>query len=223
MLLGGELGESAKKRMRIWMSWRSQNLANRPLLQHEACIHHCQAVGSLGDHPEVVRDEDHRHALVRLKVEEEFQDLILDRHVQSRRRFVGDQELGVAADRHGDRRPLSHPTGKLVWVRVHSFATSGKPHALEQFERPQSCDLSCHLLVRTQHFGELSADRAHRIEARCRVLEHHAYIAAPQFPHGPRLELENAPAVEGDRTAAYDRAGRQEPDQRAAQDALPGS
>ena len=49
----------------------------------------------------------------------------LDRHVERRRRLVGDEQLRVARERHRDHHPLAHPAGELVRILVD--ASRGRP------------------------------------------------------------------------------------------------
>ena len=44
----------------------------------------------------------------------EVEDLGLDRDVQRRGRLVGDEELRVAGEGHGDHHALAHPAAELV-------------------------------------------------------------------------------------------------------------
>ncbi len=54
----------------------------------------------------------HFHAL------QQLQNLMLNRHVQRRGGFVGDQQLRLASDRHRDHDALLLPAGKLMRVAV---------------------------------------------------------------------------------------------------------
>ena len=63
-------------------------------------------VGHLGDDPQVVGDQHDRHPVALLEIEQQVEDLGLRRHVQRRRRLVGDQEPGIGGQRHRDHRPL---------------------------------------------------------------------------------------------------------------------
>ena len=74
------------------------------------------------------------------------EDLRLDRHVERRRRLVGDQQRRAADQRHRDHRALPQAAGKLERVACRSArAGSGKPtsrsisavcaHRLRRFDR----------------------------------------------------------------------------------------
>ena len=59
---------------------------------------------------------------------QQFEDLRLDRHVERRRRLVGDQHFRLQRQRHRDHRPLPHPAGELVRVVGRRAArASGMP------------------------------------------------------------------------------------------------
>ncbi len=63
---------------------------SRRLLDHTACVHHRDTVGEIRDHPQIVRDQHHRHAGLGLKVAQKVKDLRLDRRIEGCRRFIGD-------------------------------------------------------------------------------------------------------------------------------------
>src|SRR5256885_657792 len=67
-------------------------------------------------HAEVVRDEDRGRAEVLVHCAQQVEDLRLNRHVERRRRLVGDQHLRRRRQAHGDHRALPHATGELVRV-----------------------------------------------------------------------------------------------------------
>src|SRR3712207_7792710 len=52
--------------------------------------------------------------LFRSELAQQVEDLRLDRHVEGGGRLVGDQDLGLAGDRHRDHHALAHAAGELV-------------------------------------------------------------------------------------------------------------
>ena len=96
--------------------------------RHLAAVHHGHVVGDFGDHAEVVRDEDDRHAAVVAELAEDFENLGLDRDVEGGGRLVGDQQLRVAREGHRDHHALLLPAGHLVRIRIDRAAPgSGMP------------------------------------------------------------------------------------------------
>ena len=92
-------------------------------LDDPARVHDRDPVGATGDDPEVVGDQDHRHAEPLAEVVEQFEDLLLDGDVEGGGRLVGDQQLRLAGQRHGDHDPLAHAAGELV----REVARSARP------------------------------------------------------------------------------------------------
>ena len=62
--------------------------------------------------------DDQRGVELALQVAHQVEDLRLHGDVQRGGRLVGDQQLGVAGQRHGDHRALAHAAGELVRVVV---------------------------------------------------------------------------------------------------------
>ena len=93
-----------------------------------AAVHHGDCVAGLGDDAEVVGHEDDGEPARVPQLQQQPQDLRLHRHIQCRRRLVGDQNAGPASERRGDHRPLAHSAGKLVRVVVDSGAGVGNAH-----------------------------------------------------------------------------------------------
>ena len=88
----------------------------------------------LGDHAHVVRDHDERHVTLLLQGHEQVEDLRLDRHVERGRRLVGDEQLGIAGDRHGDHHALVHAAGELVRERRQAAFRRRDADLLQQFD-----------------------------------------------------------------------------------------
>ena len=81
-----------------------------------AGVHHGDTVRDARHDAEIVGDEDEGDAELALKIGEEAQNLRLDGHVERRRRLVGDEEVGVAHERHRDHHALAEPARKLMRV-----------------------------------------------------------------------------------------------------------
>jgi hypothetical protein len=72
------------------------------------------------------------HAVSLLELGEQIEDLRLNRHVERRRRLVGDEEFGLARQRHRDHHALAHPAGELVRdSRARAARASGMPTSVE--------------------------------------------------------------------------------------------
>ena len=78
------------------MGGRGVEVGGRGVLDDLAGVHHGDAVAHAGDDAEVVGDQQHGDVEALLQVGEEVEDLRLDRHVEGRRRLVGDEQLRFA-------------------------------------------------------------------------------------------------------------------------------
>ncbi len=93
-----------------------EDLGQGAALDHPAAVHDRDRVRDLAHHGQVVGDEQHGHAELGLEIADERQDLLLDGHVQGGGRLVGDEQLGLAGQGHGDDHPLALAAGELVRV-----------------------------------------------------------------------------------------------------------
>ena len=57
-------------------------------------VHDHHVVSHVGDHPQVVGDEDHRHVFFSLQRVQEVHDLSLGGHVEGSGGLIGDEQLG---------------------------------------------------------------------------------------------------------------------------------
>ena len=97
-------------------------------------IHDADAVADLVGGAEVVRGEEHGHAALPRELTQQLQDLRLDRDVERGRRLVGDDELGLGHQRHGDHQALALAAGELVRILgEHAFGI-GNLHGLQELD-----------------------------------------------------------------------------------------
>ena len=82
-----------------------------------------------------MRDQDHRHAALGDQVGDQVEDLSLDGDVERRGRLVGDQQVGLAGQRHGDGDALALAAGELVRIGIDALRRIGKADAIEQGDR----------------------------------------------------------------------------------------
>jgi hypothetical protein len=94
--------------------------------------HHDHVVGNLAHHAQVMADEQHAHAVLVLQPGQQLHDLALDGHVQRRGRLVGDQQLGLAGQRHGDHHALLLAARQLVRIGLQAALRLGDADLVEQ-------------------------------------------------------------------------------------------
>ena len=167
-------------------------------LHHLAMAQDGDAVGHLGDHRQVVRDQQQAHAVFRDQIAQQVEDLRLQHHVERRRRLVGDQQLGFQRTGDGDDDALALAAGQFVRIARQREFRLRQADAVEHFSRPFLGVGAARLGVPAYALGDLLADGLDRVERRHRLLEHHADVVAAQRAHlvfGGRKDVD---AVEGD-------------------------
>ena len=150
---------------------RGEDLLDRPLLDDSAGVHHDDAVGDLGDHPQVVGDQQHADAVLAAEPTELDEDLRLDRDVESGSRLVGDDQPRSAGERDRDHDALAHATGELVRVGLSPARGPRDADSGHQLDGLVACGSAGHRAVHPQLLRDLGADALHRVEGRHRVLE----------------------------------------------------
>ncbi len=93
-----------------------EHLRHRPGLHNASVLHHGNAVGKAPHQVQVMGDQEHRHAVALLQPGQQVQDLRAQRDVQRRRGFVGQQQFGLAGQRHGNHGALALAPRQLVRV-----------------------------------------------------------------------------------------------------------
>ena len=156
-----------------------EELVERALLDHPARVHDHDAVGDVGDHREVVGDQDDPGVGLLAQLAQLVEDLRLDRDVQRRGRLVGDQQLRRAGQRHRDHHALAHAAGELVRVGAQSLGGARDADALHQLDglrhRVGLADLR---VVRADLLDDLPADPVDGVQRADRILEDHRDVIA---------------------------------------------
>ncbi|KAG1217387.1 hypothetical protein G6F35_009204 [Rhizopus arrhizus] len=146
--------------------------------------HHHHAVGNLGHHAHVVRDEQHGHADFALQVPDQVDDLGLDGDVQRGRGFIGDQQLRAARQGHGDHHALAHAAGQVARVLRHAAVGFRHLYGHQHGFGLRPGLLARDVLVQQIDFGQLLAHCHHRVQRRHGLLEDHRDLVAAHPPHG---------------------------------------
>ena len=118
------------------MGGRGVEVGGGGVLDDLAGVHHGDSVAHPGDDAEVVGDQQHGDVEALLKVGEQVEDLRLDRHVEGGRRLVGDEQLRLACQGHGDEDALAHPAGHLERVLLDALGRVGDADHVEQLDGP---------------------------------------------------------------------------------------
>ena len=176
-------------------------------LDNLAALHHRDAVGHAPRHRQVVGDQDDRHAHPRLQLLQELQDLRLDGDVDRRRRLVGDEQVGLVGERHGDHDALALAARQLMGKRREPLRRVADADQLQQLERAPARRLGQETLVDQEHLVDLLLDPMQRVERGQRLLEDHRDAVAADAAHDPLAGADQLGAAKADAALRVPRDG----------------
>ncbi len=197
--LGG-IRQGGEKHLRVGVQRTGEELLRRRLLDDLAGVHQRHLVRHLRDDAQVVRDQQHRHAALDLKIAQQVEDLLLDRHVERRGRLVGDDQVRLGGQRDGDHHPLLLPAGELERVVVDAPCRLGDADPRQPLDRLAAGGSARHRRVPLDHLDDLLADPHHRVQAGGRLLEDDAHPPAAHVAHARLRQLHHVDLADPDGT-----------------------
>jgi len=207
-----EARHGAHQRLQIRMLGPGVDVGRGAALHHLAVVHDHDLLGHIGDDAEIVGDEQEGHAELLLQILDELEDLRLDRDVERGRGLVGDEEGGIAHERHRDHRALAQPARELERIGAQAPRWIGEPDEAQHLLDQRVGLLLRHVAVEAERLGDLVADRVQRRERRHRLLEYDRDAAAADRAHRAAVAPELGDV--GDRAAvvwaALHRIGEQD-------------
>ena len=127
-------GDGAQQPFRVGVLGPQDHVFHAARLDDLAGVHDGRLLHRLGDHGQVVGDEQQGGARLVLEGLDELQDLGLDGHVERRGGLVGHHELGVAREGHGDHDALTHAARHLVRVLLGAALRAGDADQAEHLD-----------------------------------------------------------------------------------------
>ena len=155
-----------------------EDAVRRSELDDPPRIHHRDTIGVFFDQAEIVRDQKKRQVPILFEMSEELENVRLKRRVERRRRFVGDEELGVACDRHRDEHALFHPAAELVRVVGNAPLGLGDLHFAKKLDGSIARVFSGQAEVCPEWLHQLRADRPYGIQRGAGFLKNECYLFA---------------------------------------------
>ncbi|EGE55381.1 hypothetical protein RHECNPAF_930026 [Rhizobium etli CNPAF512] len=135
-------------------------------------------VDEAGSERDIMGYEEQRHAVLAHQPVEQADDLGLDDDIEGTRRLVGDQQRRLGSDCCRDRHALALAAGKLMRKGPQRLPGLRHPYPFQQFLGPDGGLFPAKPKMTPGAFGDLFSDRQDGIEARARILEDEAEIAA---------------------------------------------
>ncbi|GDX02970.1 hypothetical protein ExPUPEC61_00550 [Escherichia coli] len=129
---------------------------------------------------QVMSDQHQRHVLFLLQLQQQFDDLRLDGHVQRSGRFIGNQQFWSTGNRHGDHHALAHAAGKLMRVNIQTRCRIGNTDQIQQVNRSLTAGTFVAALMHLNRFHNLETHGVARVKAGHRVLEDHCHFGTHQ-------------------------------------------
>ena len=111
------------------------------------------------------------------------EDLRLHGDVERRGRLVGDQQIGLVGERHGDHDALALAAGKLMRIALEPALRIGNADLAEHLEGPRARRCSGEPAMQQQNFADLLFDGVQRIERGHRLLKDDGDVVAAHAPH----------------------------------------
>ena len=187
------------------MLGRGEDPLDGALLDDLAVLHHAKPIGDPAHDAEVMGDEQQRHAEPLLDVLEKLDDLRLHRDIERGGRLVGDQEVGLIGERHGDHDALALAAGQLMRIGAEPRLRIGNADLAEHLDDPRPRRSAGEPAMQKQNFADLLFDRMQRVERRHRLLEHDGDVVAAHAAHVAFAERQEIAALEQDRAGRMPR------------------
>ena len=154
--------------------------AGGDFFDHPAGVHHQNSVAKGRDQTQVVRDEDQAHAALAHQPIQNGQHLQLHRDIQRRGGLIGNQQLGVGDQHHGDHGALAHAARHLMRVEPVDPYRIVNLHRLKRSQSAPARLGTADPAVGTQCLDNLLADGHDRVERKLGILQHHGNTTATQ-------------------------------------------
>ena len=122
----------------------------------------------------------------------------MDRHVERGGRLVGDQEIGLVGERHGDHDALALPAGELMWKSAEAILRLRQAHQAQELDDACARRGPAHSLVEIKRLGDLLLDAVERVERGHGLLEDHGDAIAPDRLERSRRRMHEILALEQD-------------------------
>ncbi|MCY1272479.1 hypothetical protein D9M70_210610 [compost metagenome] len=148
----------------VGMLWCVEQLITRRLFDDATALHDTYAMRNSPNQVQVVADKQQRHAQSGLQFLEQLKDFQLHGDVQRRSGFVGDQQLRLVGQRHGDHHPLPLSAGKLVGIGLQPLVRVRNADQLQQVQGALGGGLAGQALVQGEHLVDLLFDAVQRVQ-----------------------------------------------------------
>ena len=163
-----------KERFRIRMAGGSHDRFGTTLFHHFSAVHDDDAICDARNDVDIVADKDDRKSSFFLQAHKQRNDLRLNRHVESCRRLVRNEQFAALCESERYADPLQLAARKLVRITCKSFSWIGKPYFFQErfgfFVRSILCTA---FVNRAERFEKHASDGLQRIKGKRGLLKDH--------------------------------------------------
>ena len=125
----------------------------------------------------------------------QLEDLRLNGDVERRGRLVGDQQIGLVGERHGDHDALALSAGELMRIGVQPPFRRVEADLSQQLQHAGTHRGLVEPVVQLHDLADLLLDRVQRVERGHRLLEDDRDLLPAQLAHGVARRLEQVLAA----------------------------
>ena len=127
-------------------------------------LHDGGTVGDVAQHADIVRDEEHCCAVLVAHGAQDLEHLPLERGIECRGRFVGEEEARPQGKCECYRGALRHPARQCEGIGVEDVIGVSEAHAAQELCRALRDLRICECAVCPHRLGKLCPDAARRIQ-----------------------------------------------------------
>ena len=140
----------------------------------------------------------------------QVQNLGLNGHVQRGGGLVGNQQLGLTGQGHGNHDTLAHTAGQLVGILLEHHLGVGNLYIGQHLEGRLGSFLLVHPPVDPEGLAQLPLHGEDRVQAGHRLLENHGNLVSADVVHLLGADFGKILTVKGDSTAGNVAVGIQQ-------------
>ena len=114
----------------------------RPLIckfDQASRIHHSHAIRCLGNDTHIVRHQNNCRTVFFTKLFKKFNDLSLYRYIERRCGLISNDEFRICTERQCNNHTLTHTSGELMRIVVHSLVCGRHPGRYQKTNGPFTC------------------------------------------------------------------------------------
>jgi hypothetical protein len=174
LLSGFQLRNGMEQDLGVGMQRPTEEILTIGHLHHLSHIHHGNAITDMFDDSKVMGDEKISETQLISQVHQEVQDLCLDRNIQSRDRFIRNDEIRIEGNCPGNADSLTLSTAELVGIAEGILGMEANP--LKELGDPSSLLFALSHSMNFQTFPDNFFNLHPRVKGFIRILKDKLHV-----------------------------------------------